>query len=339
MTRGSRVVTVFGRPRSWILRGSVAVVAALSLVVNPASAPAATSCPATLSGTFLQPSWDVFSWSDARFDRELSDMAGVGIRTVILQWTVDMDADLAFYPSPAGWYPRGANTVGSLLAAARRSGHTVWLGLGNVYDWQSHAHDYDWLNNQLYVNQRIADHLWSLYPGQFAGWYISNEVDDRLLSQPATAEPIRWFFSAMTDYLHAHNGNLPVMTSPTYSGLNQSTGKFAQSARQVLGSVDILNVQDGGGSGYIGSSDIYNWFSALRTAFAGSRTAVWQDADMYGVGTPMEPRQLQSNLQATCGLVSNRTGFSFTTQMGPADLGTSYYYDAYKAYWRQARRR
>ncbi|MCA1671657.1 MAG: DUF4434 domain-containing protein [Actinobacteria bacterium] len=286
-----------------------------------------------MTSTFLQPSWVVFSWSAARYDRELSDMRGVGIRSVIAQWTVDMDANEAYYAAPADWYARGADMVGSLLASAGRHQMSVWLGLGNVYDWQSHAADEAWLENQLRVNQRIADQLWALYPGKIAGWYISNEVDDLLLSTPAAIGPMTSFFTRLTDYLHTHAGKLPVMTSPTYSGLRQSPAQFAQSVKKVLGAVDVLNVQDGGGSGYIGPSDISNWFSAMSAALAGTRTALWHDADMYASPSgPMDPARLQANLKATCGYVAARTGFSFTTQMSPASLGTSYYYDAYKAY-------
>ena len=162
---------------------------------------------------------------------------------------------------------------------------------------------------------------------------MSNEVDDVLLSTPAAIGPMTSYFSRLTGYLHTHAGNLPVMTSPTYSGLRQSPAQFAQSAKAVLGTVDVLNVQDGGGSGYIGPSDITNWFSALSAALAGTGTALWQDADMYDSPSgPMGPARLQADLKATCGYVANRTGFSFTTQMSPASLGTSYYYDAYKAY-------
>ena len=57
------------------------------------------------------------------------------------------------------------------------------------------------------------------------------------------------------------------MTSPTYSGMQQSVAQFATSAKAVLGRVDVLNVQDGGGSGYIAPSDITNWFGALANVF------------------------------------------------------------------------
>ena len=316
----------------------VAVLATMTLPI-PIAAPAAGAgaCHATMSSTFLQPSVPVFSWSGARYDAELAAMSRIGIRTVIDQWTVDMDANLAHYRAPASWYPRGANMVDNLLYAAGRNEMSVWLGLGNAYDWQSHATDYAWLSNQLYVNMRTADQLYALHPGKIRGWYISNEVDDLLLSTPEAVAPMRWFFTSLANYLHTHNGNLPVMASPTYSGLRQSPAQFAASVKGVLGALDVVNVQDGGGSGYIGPSDIGNWFSAISSAFAGSRTALWSNADMYGsTGRPMDPARLQANLNATCGYVAAWSGFSYSTQMAPSYVGTPYYYDAYGQYYRSA---
>jgi hypothetical protein len=292
----------------------------------------AGGCGAVLTGTFLQPSYSVFAWSATRYQQELGDMRAVGIRTVIDQWTVDMDAAQAYYPDPATWYPEYVDMVGPLLSAARSNQMGVWLGLGNVYSWQAHAGDYQFLSNQLYVDEQTADQLWARYPGQIAGWYVSNEVDDSLLANPSLVAPMTWFFSTLAAYLHTHDGSLKVMTSPTYSGLHESTAAFASSARAVMGTLDVLNVQDGGGSGYIHATNINDWFSALSAALYGTRTALWQDADMYNLGAPMAPATLQGDLQATCGYAAARTGFSFTTQMGPRDIGTSYYYNAYKAY-------
>ncbi|MFN2561305.1 MAG: DUF4434 domain-containing protein [Jatrophihabitans sp.] len=313
-----------------ILLAPVTVSNADAAAARPESArPAA--CRPLLFATFLQPSYAVFQWSPARFDEELADMTAIGINTVILQWTVDMDARQSYYPTPGTAYPTAMDIVGPLLNAAGAHGAKVWLGLGNVYSWQAHAGDDAWLTNQLVVDERIADQLSAAYPNRFAGWYISNEVDDSLLANPTTARSIQRFFTTLSGYLHTHAGRAPVMAAPTYSGLHQSTTAFAASVRSVMGSLDVLDVQDGGGSGYIAPSDITNWFRALHDALAKTPTALWQDADMYGPdGAPMNPPALQNDLAATCGLVVARSGFSFTSQMGPADLGTFTFYEAYR---------
>lgn len=320
------------RVRLVALAGAIA--AALSLLVPAAASPAqAATCRPTMSSTFLQPSYPVFDWSPARYDQELKAMKAVGIRSVIDQWTVDMDANQAYYPSTPGWYPRATDMVGTLLSAAERQGMSVWLGLGNVYSWQAHATDYAWLSNQLYADIQTANQLYALYPGRIKGWYISNEVDDKLLSNPAAVAPMRWFFTELASYLHTNLGNLPVMASPTYSGLQRSPAQFAQGIKDVHGALDVVNVQDGGGSGYIFSSDIKNWFTALSSAFKGTRTAVWSNADMFDSPSgPMAPTKLQANLKATCGLVAANSGFSYSTQMSPLTIGTSTYYAAYRSY-------
>jgi hypothetical protein len=292
----------------------------------------AVPCRPLMSATFLQPSYAIFPWSATRYSSELSDMTAIGISSVVLQWSVDMDAHQSYYPTTSTAYPTYTDMVGTLTTTAAAKGVSVWLGLGNVYAWQSHAGDRQWLAGQLAVDEHIADELWARYPNRFAGWYVSNEVDDTLLANATTAGNIQWFFTTLSAYLHTHDGARKVMTSPTYSGLHESTTQFAASVRQTLAGVDVLNVQDGGGSGYIGATDIAHWFGALHDALAGTRVTLWQDADMYVPGGPMPPAQLQGDLTATCGLAAARSGFSFTTQLGPRDLGTAYYYDAYAAF-------
>jgi hypothetical protein len=326
------IVTLAAGLGSAISDPASAGAAPVSVTQNASSAAIRSGCRPLLSATFLQPSYTVFPWTAQRYDSELSSMTAVGISTVILQWSVDMDADQAYYPTIAGGYPLTTDMVTPLLASASTHGANVWLGLGNVYDWQSHATDRSWLAAQMATDEHIADELWTLYRNRFSGWYISNEVDDSLLSNPVAAANIRWFFQTLTSYLHAKDGRLKVMTSPTYSGLHESTTQFAASTKQALAAVDILNVQDGGGSGYIAAADINRWFTALHSVFSSTHTALWQDADMYAVGGPMAPTQLQGDLAATCGLVAARSGFSFTTQMGPLDLGTSAYYNAYASF-------
>jgi hypothetical protein len=224
-----------------------------------------------------------------------------------------------------------------LLWAAGQAGDTVWLGLANVSAWQSHAGDAAWLRNQLYVQEHTADQLYALYgkTKAFTGWYLSFEVSDEQLA--ADAGPLTSFFSSLAGYLHSHDGDKPVMTSPTYEHLTLTPAKFAASVRAVLGSFDVIAVQDSGGSGYETPADIANWFSALHRALAGTRSALWDDPDMFSAashGGPMSPAQLQADLKAAYGQVSAYSGFSFTTQMDPATIGTSAPYTAYQSYER-----
>jgi Domain of unknown function (DUF4434) len=314
----------------------VAAGLASALLCAPA-ATAATVAPPVMSSTFLQPSSTTIPWTGQQYQREIALERAVGITGVIDQWTVDEDANQAYYPDPASWYPRGDDMTDPLLWAAGQAGDKVWLGLANVSAWQPHAGDASWLANQLYVDEKTADQLHALYGSAkaFAGWYVPFEVSDQQLT--ADAGPLRSFFSSLTGYLHTHDGNKPVMTSPTYEHLTESPAQFAASVRSVLGGCDVINVQDSGGSGYEQPSDITHWFTALHNALAGTRSALWDDPDLFSAasdGGPMSPSQLQANLKAASGLVSAYSGFSFATQLDPGLIGTSSYYNAYQAYQR-----
>jgi Domain of unknown function (DUF4434) len=316
--------------------GALAAAATLS----PLTAEAATSAPPVMSSTFLQPSGTTIPWTAKQYSSEISLERAAGITSVIDQWTIDEDANQAYYPDASGWYPRSSDMTGPLLSAAGAAGDTVWLGLANVSAWQSHAGDASWLNNQLYVQEQTADQLYKLYGSNkaFKGWYLSFEVSDQELGSSADATAMKSFFTSLTTYLHTHDGDKPVMTSPTYEHLTESPAQFAASVASVLGGFDVINVQDSGGSGYEQPSDITNWFTALHKALTGTRSSMWDDPDLFSAsnkGGPMTPTQLQANLKAAYGQVSGFSGFSFTTQLDPNLIGTSSYYSAYQSYERK----
>jgi hypothetical protein len=311
-----------------------------TVTLSPLAAGAATATPPVMSATFLQPSSTTIAWSARQYQSEIGLERAAGITGIIDQWTVDEDANQAYYPDASGWYPRANDMTDPLLSAAGQAGDTVWLGLANVSAWQAHAGDPKWLNNQLYVDEQTADQLYQRYGSAkaFKGWYVPFEVSDHELGTAADAGPMRSFFGALTSYLHSHDGGRPVMTSPTYEHLTLSPATFAASVRSVLGGFDVIDVQDSGGSGYEQPSDITNWFTALHQALAGTGSALWDDPDLFSAankGGPMAPAQLQANLKAAYGQVSGYSGFSFTTQLDPNLTGTSTYYNAYLAYERK----
>jgi hypothetical protein len=323
-----------------ILTIAAAGVAATSALAPLTARAATTTAAPVMSSTFLQPSGTTIPWTAKQYQSEITEERAAGITSVIDQWTVDEDANQAYYPDAGGWYPRSTDMADPLLSAAGAAGDTVWLGLANVSAWQSHAGDASWLSNQLYVQEQTADQLYKLYGSNkaFKGWYLSFEVSDQELGSSADATAMKSFFTSLTTYLHTHDGDKPVMTSPTYEHLTESPAQFASSVASVLSGFDVIDVQDSGGSGYEQPSDITNWFTALHKALAGTRSALWDDPDLFSAsnkGGPMTPTQLQANLKAAYGQVSAYSGFSFTTQMDPNLIGTSSYYTAYQTYERK----
>jgi hypothetical protein len=289
-------------------------------------------CPATMAGTFLPPSW-ASSWSLSRFAQDIDSMNGVGINTVILQDSIDLDAKVAYFPNPPAGYPSGPNVAGDVIQEAAIHHTKVVLGLANSNTWATNAGNQAWLANDLRTDESLADDLYASYHGSFAGWYIPNEVDDYLLATPSEVTPTTWFFNSLAGYLHTHDGDLTVMASPFFQNTWQTASQFADGVRHMFADVDIVNLQDGAGEGRSAPA-VTSLFGAVAAALSGSRIQLWDDPDMYlmGVG-PMPPGHLQSDLQATCSLARQWTGFAYSTQMDPVGVGTSYYYDAYRSYF------
>jgi hypothetical protein len=93
------------------------------------AAGAATAAPAVMSSTFLQPSGTTIPWTAKQYQSEITLERAAGITGIVDQWTVDEDANQAYYPDASGWYPRASDMTDPLLSAAGSAGDTVWLGL------------------------------------------------------------------------------------------------------------------------------------------------------------------------------------------------------------------
>src|ERR1035438_712014 len=205
--RGRHGVLRTGKQGVIPMKLSIIATAAMAGVLAPAllcasGASAAAALP-VMSATFLQPSGTTIPWNGQQYQREITLERAVGITEIVDQWTVDEDANQAYYPDPSGWYPRSDDMTDPLLSAAGQAGDTVWLGLANVSAWQSHAGDASWLSNQLYIAERTADQLYSLYRSTkaFVGWYVPFEVSEQQLTAADTG-PVGSFFSSLAGELH-----------------------------------------------------------------------------------------------------------------------------------------
>src|ERR1700744_2552070 len=111
--------------------GVLATAALAALTVPPVAAEATTTASPVMSSTFLQPSGTTIPWTAKQYQSEITLERAAGITGIIDQWTVDEDANRAYYPDTTGWYPRASDMTGPLLSAAGSAGDTVWLGLAN----------------------------------------------------------------------------------------------------------------------------------------------------------------------------------------------------------------
>src|ERR1700753_1876448 len=117
--------------------GVLATAALASLTLSPVAAEATTS--PVMSSTFLQPSGTTIPWTAKQYQSEITLERAAGITGIIDQWTIDEDANQAYYPDASGWYPRGDDMTDPLVAAARSHGDTVSLGRANASALRAHG--------------------------------------------------------------------------------------------------------------------------------------------------------------------------------------------------------
>ena len=84
---------------------SIIVTAAMAGALAPAllcaSGASATAAPPVMSATYLQPSGTTIPWTSQQYQREITLERGVGITEIVDQWTIDEDANQAYYPDAA----------------------------------------------------------------------------------------------------------------------------------------------------------------------------------------------------------------------------------------------
>ncbi|MDP9073099.1 MAG: DUF4434 domain-containing protein [Actinomycetota bacterium] len=312
----------------------VLVTSSVVMLIPRVPAQASTYCHATMGGTFVPMDGWAATWNTARTDQEMAGMQGAGIRQIILQNAVDLNIHKAWYPQSR--YPQGTNVVGNVASLAQRHNMSLVLGLANDTTWWQHATDPTWLMQHARSNEAIADDLYRYVGPSIQAWYIPEEVDDYNMAYGPDLAPLKAYFTELTTYLHSHDGNKPVVSSPYFQGLaGLTTDAYAAALRQTLTGVDVVNLQDGGGELYIGGyrspAAITSLFQSVRNAFRGVAT-IWDDPDLYRMRIgPFPPVPLQANLNAVCGLATFITGFSYPSQLDPLN-GETWWYNAYLSY-------
>lgn len=309
---------------------------------TPSPTPTASATPNPyINGTLFQPGTgggNNLTWTQARYTSEQAQMNAIKMRDTVIQWSVD-DNNQALYATSNPAYTKGQDMVGMVLAAnaANGGGGKVWVGLATpvYWDWYVNSDNPTWTANLLAKQKAIATELTQKYPGKIAGFYAPQEVDDALLVNAAKTAGARTYFTGLAS--HVHSLGLKLKTDPFYSGLRLTPGPFATAIKGLFNGtgVDVLAVQDGTGATNIDGALAVQYFAALKPALTGTGIALWVNHDMYDMrrgGGAMLPADLQSHIKALAPYVTGAYGFSFPSQMGPDDIGTNTYYNAYKTY-------
>jgi len=299
----------------------------LVLLAMPAvpSASAQERCP-QLDGLFLQPLELHRSWSTDDWNGFFEELAGMEVRTLVLQWT-ELDQFSVFEGDPET-LPEGL--IGQLLDSAERQGITLRLGLVQDPDyWERIQRDTEqvdvYLRRHRLANRALAERLIATVgdrPG-FEGWYITEEIDEVNWQDDARRALLRAHLAELAGTLRALAPGRSIAISG-FTGARLDPTALAGFWQGLLtdSGIDLLMLQDGFGVQPMLAQDLALYLDALRlgAAAAGANLASIPELFTQTAGTPIDEgpfaaapapiERVAAQLHATGGLVASRIGFS-----------------------------
>ena len=229
--------------------------------------PAADSC-APLEGTFLQLSLPHKGWTETRWVELFGYFRRLGLSQVVVQWTVSDDA--AFY-EPAGNSDSALNTI---LMVAAQSGMKVWVGLYHDSKYWTRI-GLDPRATSLYLEHlrskslAIARDLTPVLERQrnFAGWYLSEEIDDVNWQSPAARRELLLHLDLVSSGLHRLTPEAKIAIS-AFSNARLSPGQWSDFWKEIFAasSINAVLLQDGIGMQKLDLNEFPVYAEALATA-------------------------------------------------------------------------
>ncbi|GAA4166489.1 hypothetical protein GCM10022286_31210 [Gryllotalpicola daejeonensis] len=284
----------------------------------------------------------------AQIATAMAAQKAAGDTDVIIEWSVHYDAKDAAYPAAKSLgFPQWNDAVPQIVAAAKKAGMHVWLGLAVAPDSvnnMSRFTNQTWLNAFTTTQEKVADDLYAKYGSSISGWYIPTEPAQVNVATSARATQFGKYLGAVSDYLHAHDGRKPVMVSPsmpTAISAGLTAQQFVSELAPLIAAshVDVLDLQDGFEmTAWTPAQEVAAFQAAKKLTDAG-RMQLW--AAVY---TPVSDgngavpvSKMQPYLKALGGAGVPLTEWEFTSYMDPdatvaQGAAMTANYKAYKAY-------
>jgi hypothetical protein len=245
----------------------------LIVVPSTAARPAAEAVP-HLSGTFVQLSDAHAQWNRDQWGLLFGCFKQLSLSRIVVQWSAD-DAG-AYYPHPSTPNRRSA-VIPTILEMADAAGISVLMGLGHDPTFWRRI-DRDPALVEVYLRRvevRSADIVRALTPlahghRSFAGWYITEEIDDVNWINQAARGALFNHLQALSSLLHDATPALPVAISGFSNG-NVDPETFAQFWRDLVdqSKIDAVFFQDGVGARKLEIDEVPLYVEPLRKALAG----------------------------------------------------------------------
>jgi hypothetical protein len=290
--------------------------------------------PARLSGTFLQLTSRHNSWTEAQWSSLFGSFRRLQLSELVVQWAA---CDEATFYARSGEPPAPLNRV---LAAAARSEIRVWIGLYSESTYWDRIHT-DAQTASVYLHHlrsrslSIARDLAPVLSGYqgFAGWYLSEEVDDVNWQGVEFRKSLMTHLAAASRALHDLVPGSRVAIS-TFSNAQLSPGHFQKFWKEILqsSSLDTLFLQDGVGVHKLALDEFPIYADALVTATRAAKKNLSIVVELFEQvsGPPIDsgdfkavPAQLarvRRQLEIARRFTNSITAFSVPEYMSPLGL-------------------
>ena len=331
-----------------LLSSILAVAMTVLMIQTGSSAMARTwpeSCP-RLTGTFIQPLLEQGSWTQNDWNALMAELDAVGVETLYLQWT-QLDRFNIF--EEGSRQDLAAPIINRVLAAAEAYGIKLWLGL--VYDpgyWGRIRQEAPlvevYLRRHRVANLELVQRLHDAAGASpaFAGWYITEEIDDVTWQDVAKK-------NLLIQHLAATVADIRTVTPDTPIAISGFTSATLDPAALADFWFDLLNqsginvflMQDGYGvhQGRILPEDMTIYMQSLRDAAhaAGADFAVVVELFTQVAGEPINDEpfaavpagfdRIPEQLALAADVSDQRVAFSmpeFMSSGGPPSAGALY---------------
>lgn len=272
-----------------------ACVLALSLVF-----PSSGLAMQGVSGTFFQPTNAMKSWDDATWDTLFATYQRLGICEIIVQWVVFEEGgpDPEITPESAGAQDAAdtkqavvhdLSVIEKVLSYAECYGMHVTIGgfFINSY-WTRLNTEPEILQVHLMrVRRETVKVIEQLAPRltcspAFAGWYLSQEIDDRTWLGKQRSAILCTFIKDMYRELDALVPNRPMSISAFSNGWAspQTLGEFWRTVADETGIVRVL-FQDGVGVKKLAVAEAPIYLNALQQEMAGACCAIQPVVEIF----------------------------------------------------------
>jgi len=328
------------------LLGAALAIVILALPEAPAMARNwPDSCP-RLTGTFIQPLAQHATWTQNDWDALMAELDAVGVESLYLQWT-QLDRFNIF--EEGARQDLSAPIIARVLAAAERHDIELWLGL--VFDpeyWSRIQQETPlvevYLRRHRVSNLELVRRLHDTAGASpaFAGWYITEEIDDVTWQDVGKRNVLIEHLAATVADIRTVTPEAPIAISGFTSAMLDpaALADFWYDLLSLSG-MDIFMMQDGYGvhQGSILPEDMALYMTSLRDAAGAAgaefRVIVELFTQVAGFGiddqpfaaVPMDFKRLPEQLGLAASVADERVGFSMPEYMssgGPPSAGALY---------------